>query len=123
MRPHRSAVILLAEPDSLTCSAIADMLKACGHVAVPVTTTAPATQLLDTLSFDALVVPVDAHHTHVDLSFVKEAKARQPHLKVVGMSTQHFSPTPDVAGLVDGFLHKPFDMQELASQLVALLSV
>jgi CheY-like chemotaxis protein len=114
---RHSFVILLAEPDSLTCGAIADMLKACGHLVVPVTTAAPALRLLDTLPFDVLVIPLDDHYSGVDRTLLETARRRQPHIKIVGMSTSAGA----TAGCpVDGFLHKPFDMGALDALLDGL---
>jgi DNA-binding NtrC family response regulator len=115
-------VVLVADPDLVTCEIIAEMLKLSGHAVTAITKLVSGLRVLDTILFDALVVSVDDHPSVIDLSFLKAAKAGRPMLKVVGMSAQIHQPADGTAHLMDAFLHKPFSLEQLNEAVDRVLS-
>lgn len=114
---RKTLAILVADPDKLTSDTIGQMLKARGHAVTVVTDIVSGLKVIDMVLFDALVVPVDKHHSMMDLSFIDAAKKKQPDIKVLGISGDVNEPTSISTAAIDGFLRKPFTLDQLDDKL------
>lgn len=110
---RNSLVILVADPDHVTSGTISEMLKVRGHAVTAVTTIVPGVRVIDTVLFDVLIVPVDKHHSMMDLTFLEIVKKKQPGIKIIGISSNVNESTSTSSAAVDVFLGKPFTLEQL----------
>lgn len=110
-------VVLVAEPDRLTCDTIVQMLEAKGHAVTFLSNLHSGSKVLDTFTFNAMVISLDAHYSKIDQSLIEVVKAKQPYIKVIGFSGNIDEPTEKSTALIDAFLRKPFTLAQLDERL------
>lgn len=120
---HKPYIVLVAEPDPVTSHAIAEMLKVHGYAVTSVTELASGLRALDTVLFDALIVPVARHHAASDLPLIQAVKEKQPTIKIIGISDPADRLATGHAAGLDGVLHKPITLQQVESSLQQLLGI
>lgn len=114
-------IVLVAEPDPVTSHAIAEMLKVRGYAVTSVTELASSLRALDTVLFDALIVPVATYQAAADLSLIQAAKEKQPMIKIIGISDPADGVASGHAAGLDGVLHKPITLQQVENSLQQLI--
>ncbi|HEV2612945.1 MAG TPA: hypothetical protein VGU61_21985 [Noviherbaspirillum sp.] len=104
--------VLVVDPYPALADTIADMLRACQHVAIALDDYAAGLKLLDTVAFDALIVSIDDSDV-ISVSFALAAKAKQPMLFVVGVGNFSDQPSELAGSTIDVFVGKPFSVEQI----------
>jgi DNA-binding response OmpR family regulator len=112
--------VLVVDPDPALASTIAEMLRACRHVAIALDDYTAGLKLLDTVAFDALIVSVDGSDV-VSVSFAVAARSKQPSLFVVGVGNFVEQPTNFAKAEIDIFIGKPFSIEQIESSIRDLI--
>lgn len=111
---RKPIAILLADPDPLSSETLSEMVKACGHAVTPVKEMISGLRIIELVLFDVLLVPVDQHHSMMDLTFIEAVIRKQPDIKIIGISGDINQPTATSSAAIDIFLRKPFTLDQLA---------
>ncbi|GIZ53705.1 hypothetical protein [Noviherbaspirillum aridicola] len=119
----QNQVALVADPDPQISELLSEMLRIMKCTAIPVMNAHEASRITNGVIFDFAVMSVDPHSSQLDLSLIVSTRAKQPHVKVIGISSDINEPTNATKTQVDIFLRKPFNFEQLDSAIRSVIDV